>query len=820
MAEIKAINKSTVHQICSGQVVLDLATAVKELVENSLDAKATSIEIKLKEYGSEQIEVSDNGIGVQEKNFAALTLKHYTSKLQEFVDLSSIGTFGFRGEALSSLCALCDVTISTRHKDTSIGHKLEYDHNGKIIKKSQVARQIGTTVQLKNIFSTLPVRLNEFKRNIKKEYAKLLSLMNAYCIISTHVRLSCSNQTSKGKKTVLLSTQGAPTIKQNIVTVFGSKQFELLSEFKQINPTFEVCEDYHLKEDEVNEVLDCFSVNGWLSKIGHTHGRSSPDRQYYFINSRPVDVPRVSKLVNEVYHMFNRHQYPFVALNIEMRRDAVDVNVTPDKRQVFLQGEKVLLAIVKSSLLQMFTSNGCHVVDSCTRPSPRLSFDVADCSKGDIEKESALTLTPDRATLSRNSDTEETSSPTVSLLSKFRRKDSPLPTTITRKRPSTQGFNSPSVVAKQPRMDRFFSPSSVQKSDLKTFGKENVTKQDTSDFETSEEDVSPLRIGNVLEIKRPQAEVYFDSENTAHTNGEIGLPNDKQALEDREFYIFKEHTIHNDSNSNDQAKTNIVYDKAEETHEIGRESLRTAKFSMKTISSRLKILQDMESTGSFTRSSSFQAKITPGQNTDAEKELSRNLNKTAFFKMDVLGQFNLGFVVARYKNDLFIIDQHASDEIYNFETLQRCTEIHTQKLMIPQRLNLTAADKLVLVENISIFQRNGFDFNITEDSVSGQDQVFLNRVPMSKNWDFGSADVDELIFMLSDAPGVFCRPSRIRQMFASRACRKSVMIGTALNAREMRRLLDHMAEIEHPWNCPHGRPTMRHILDLSRIATT
>ncbi len=103
---IKAIDGKSVHQICSGQVILSLATAVKELVENSIDANATNIEIKLKDYGIESIEVLDNGDGIEEKDYEALGLKHYTSKIRDFSDLTMIDTFGFRGEALSSLCAL------------------------------------------------------------------------------------------------------------------------------------------------------------------------------------------------------------------------------------------------------------------------------------------------------------------------------------------------------------------------------------------------------------------------------------------------------------------------------------------------------------------------------------------------------------------------------------------------------------------------------------------------------------------------------------------------------------------------------------------
>uniref|UniRef100_A0A3Q2L0B2 PMS1 homolog 2, mismatch repair system component n=1 Tax=Equus caballus TaxID=9796 RepID=A0A3Q2L0B2_HORSE len=136
---------------------------------------------------------------------------------------------------------------------------------------------------------------------------------------------------------------------------------------------------------------------------------------------------------------------------------------------------------------------------------------------------------------------------------------------------------------------------------------------------------------------------------------------------------------------------------------------------------------------------------------------------------------------------------------------------------LPQTLNLTAVNEAVLIENLEIFRKNGFDF-VIDEGAPVTERAKLISLPTSKNWTFGPQDVDELIFMLSDSPGVMCRPSRVRQMFASRACRKSVMIGTALNASEMRKLITHMGEMDHPWNCPHGRPTMRHIANLDVIS--
>lgn len=133
---------------------------------------------------------------------------------------------------------------------------------------------------------------------------------------------------------------------------------------------------------------------------------------------------------------------------------------------------------------------------------------------------------------------------------------------------------------------------------------------------------------------------------------------------------------------------------------------------------------------------------------------------------------------------------------------------------MPQALELTAVNEMVLTENLEIFEKNGFGFEVDESLPLGQ-RVRLVSVPVSGSWQFGKEDVDELIFMLSDNPHTVCRPSKLRQMFASRACRKSVMVGTALTVLTMKKVVSHLGELHHPWNCPHGRPTMRHLINMS-----
>lgn len=191
MATITAIDGRSIHQIQSGQVIVDLNSVVKELVENSLDAGATSIEVRFRDQGLDAIEIQDNGKGIAPDDFETLALKHYTSKLSEYDDLSTLETFGFRGEALSSLCALSRFTVTTaRSEDGAVGRKLEFDVSGRLKGTSIAAAQKGTTVTVEELFYNLPVRRRELDKNIKREYGKALNLLYQYACISTNVRIS------------------------------------------------------------------------------------------------------------------------------------------------------------------------------------------------------------------------------------------------------------------------------------------------------------------------------------------------------------------------------------------------------------------------------------------------------------------------------------------------------------------------------------------------------------------------------------------------------------------------------------------------------
>ncbi|KAG7507345.1 mismatch repair endonuclease PMS2 [Solea senegalensis] len=831
---IKAIDKTSVHQICSGQVVLTLSTAVKELVENSIDAGATNIDVKLKECGVELVEVSDNGKGVDEANFEGLTLKHHTSKLREFSDLTHVETFGFRGEALSSLCALSDLSVVTCHESSQVGTKLVFDHRGHMVQRSPHPRQQGTTVSLQQLFSTLPVRHKEFQRNIKKEYAKMLHILQAYCIISTGVRITCSNQNEKGKRSTVLGTNGSQNMRDNIGAIFGPKQLQSLLPFQQVSPSGSIIEEYGLKDTDLPKQL--FTITGFVSRSDHGVGRSATDRQFFFINNRPCDPLKVTKIVNEVYHMYNRHQYPFVALNIAVASDCVDVNVTPDKRQILLQEEKLLLATLKTSLISMYeagvnkislnymhmatSSVTCRVVPSsknmpehgdavepATMQSPKISLNLAGL-KAAFSSQNSSGL-GSKSSSSKAVGSSSSNGPAQKTLQSFFKGSA-----------KSSAFNSSSKSPLKCGKD-LAKCSPVGKSVLDGFRYRNESCDDTNPDRV--EISSPQAVIDTQRVKDEEFEETSDYSQTVPEVPEIKAepcttkedgsmsPDAKRARKDYPHLPTEQKSYSFLNNSEGSSSTKVDAPVSLQKRTV------TLKFSLQELEGKMRRLKEQQKPSDELLFRRFRAKINPGENQSAEEELKKEISKDMFKEMEIIGQFNLGFIITKLHSDIFMIDQHATDEKYNFEMLQQHSALQGQKLIVPQKLHLTAVSENVLMENIEIFRKNGFEFLIDEEA-QVMERVKLVSLPTSKNWTFGPADIEELIFMLSDSPGVMCRPSRVRQMFASRACRKSVMIGTALSVSEMKKLVGHMGEIEHPWNCPHGRPTMRHLANLDIIS--
>ena len=160
---MNCLNEQTVKLIKSGQVVTSPSSAIKELIENALDAGATSIDIKLANYGLDLLEVRDNGSGVAPEDIPMMVKGHFTSKIKNFDDLAKISTYGFRGEALHSLCSVSTFEIVSKRKVDQLAKKIQFDTRNQVLKESSMASNVGTIIRATQLFKNLPVRKNYFK---------------------------------------------------------------------------------------------------------------------------------------------------------------------------------------------------------------------------------------------------------------------------------------------------------------------------------------------------------------------------------------------------------------------------------------------------------------------------------------------------------------------------------------------------------------------------------------------------------------------------------------------------------------------------------
>jgi DNA mismatch repair protein PMS2 len=215
--------------------------------------------------------------------------------------------------------------------------------------------------------------------------------------------------------------------------------------------------------------------------------------------------------------------------------------------------------------------------------------------------------------------------------------------------------------------------------------------------------------------------------------------------------------------------------------------------------------------------------------TQAENKLSLTVTKPDFGRMRIVGQFNLGFILAirppshdQDQDELFIIDQHAADEKYNYERFSRTITLQSQRLVQPKTLELTAVEQEVVLNHSAALKANGFEIEITasdsdEMEESTKRTCRLLTLPTSHTTTFDLSDLSELLYLLSETPtssSVIPRPKKVQRMLAMRACRSSIMVGKVLTMKQMEQVVRHMGEMEKPWNCPHGRPTMRHLAGL------
>jgi len=797
------------------------------------------------------------------------------------------------------------------------------------------AHQRGTTVCLDGLFSKWPVRLNEFKRSLKKEYSKMVHLMHAYCLVRPDIRFTCSNQPAKGSRSTVLSTPGKKDVSATIGILFGQKQIKSMAAFVPA------------ERPDADAASTAPTITGYISKPTVAAGRSAGDRHFLSVNSRPCEHKKLTKAVNEVFRQYVKNKSPVIVLDIAMPRANVDVNVTPDKRSIFFQREANLIDFVKESLTKMWEpSRNCfEQVDATSQGS--MSQFLVDRKPSKSKQPAGHTLSG--RTSSASSARSSYSSHMAAHASAADEADEASQDTVDTEPQETEAEQGEAgqgeagqgvldqvqilseghlggpdshvgsgggtedaedagvgVGAAEPdghtRQAGAVSPARGAQ-DAPGVGREvwccqvlgcvkyKVPMNSKSSLQAhysskhrrckfpgptrarpaarpskrargshaEGEDAAEDDDNVAREAKRPAPTVVYDDDNDdapppdaspvqldAGSNARASRPSQAAAaavMEDDEdceecgpddgcacgqkpFISFstgrrggKRRAGRAGSAAQQQgdrpvdvrdSQLNAAASLPELTE---RELMRALKGSSRPRSVRKRfsfssVKADAAAgpAGPGGVAQQFRSRIGTCTDAEAEAELNRVINHEDFAKMEILGQFNLGFIVVRLNEDLFIIDQvrhprpptprprlrapscsaqactswsclhaselearhlcppccrrrraltkggaacnplqpqHATDEKYNFETLQQNTTLQSQPLVVPQRLQLTVVNEQLVIDHLAIFRKNGFDF-VIDESAQPTERVRLRQIPISKGTVFGEEDVDEV----------------------------------------------------------------------------
>jgi DNA mismatch repair protein MutL len=309
------------NQIAAGEVIQRPGSAVKELLENAVDAGATEIKLIINDAGKSLIQVIDNGQGMSETDARMSFERHATSKIRNIDDLFHIRTMGFRGEALASIAAVSQVELRTRKEENEIGVCIEIE-NSVVTKQQPVATPVGTSICMKNLFFNVPARRNFLKSNA----AEMRHIIDEFIRVALAFPQIFFSVTSNGQQIFYLESG---SLKQRILQILGS--------------------NYNAKLVSVKEETDYLNIYGFVGKPD-TAKKTRGD-QYFFVNNRFIKSPYLNHAVMNAYQdMIASDSFPMYVLFIDLDPVQVDVNVHPTKQEIKFEDEKIVYAFVQAAV--------------------------------------------------------------------------------------------------------------------------------------------------------------------------------------------------------------------------------------------------------------------------------------------------------------------------------------------------------------------------------------------------------------------------------------------------------------------------------------
>ncbi|MFW9907609.1 MAG: DNA mismatch repair endonuclease MutL [Candidatus Thorarchaeota archaeon] len=329
MGKIRVLDEALVSLISAGEVIENPSSVVKELIENSLDANATNIEIQIQKGGIDSVTVSDNGEGILKEDCLVCTLRHSTSKISSRDDIDSILTYGFRGEALASIAAVANLEIVTRHGKEEIGTRIK-SAAGQIPTLSDASRPQGTKVEVTELFRNIPARKKHLS-DPRVESQRVLDSIMRHAIIRNDIGFRFSRD---GK--VMLDCPSGQSASDRVLSVWGS--------------------DIASRLIEISQKKKGITISGFIAEPSMSRGNRG--RELFSVRKRPIEDQLLSQTVENAYStLLMKGRYPIFAIDIDMDVAKVDANVHPTKREVRLLDLELVREILKEVISEALSDS-------------------------------------------------------------------------------------------------------------------------------------------------------------------------------------------------------------------------------------------------------------------------------------------------------------------------------------------------------------------------------------------------------------------------------------------------------------------------------
>ena len=804
MGNIVLLDDLTINKIAAGEVIERPASVIKEMVENSIDAGATSITVEIKNGGISFIKVTDNGKGIPEDDMEIAFERHATSKIRSADDLNTVTSMGFRGEALASIAAIAKVEMISKTANQQNGYKVVVE-GGKVLEKTEAGSPVGTSITVTNLFYNTPVRY----KFLKKDYTEsgyIEDVVTRIALVHPEIAIKLINT---GK--TIIQTNGNGDLKTVIYSIYG----------KDVAGGI-------IETDYTYEGMHIYGVIG-KPEIA----RSNRAYQMFFVNKRYIKDKFLSSAAERAYKgMIPVGKFSFLVLNIDMNPSKVDVNVHPAKLEVKFEEENVVFKAVyhaiKDALLKSELVADTDHTSSEKRAESGLFGNNSKSNHTEtiveqIYKARQLNGIPH---LQREMPSTENRVPNVSDLSKSNQEPQPqneikkdtniFLTSETKTSEMTGDVKIPEIEKSQEVLrklqeikEKLIQESPELREKIEKEHKENLlkfqTNTTTESLETKSDNIENKKVNYDDQVD--QKEINYNEQAKTETKEEIVAEEEEVPYAIKEMKKEREEEEKKEEQQKEEAKTTIVANNIEQTQKVEEKQQENTDtgFSKEFEEMYLKLFG--------TRPVREETKEEKNTNNANAEDIATLGNMSVFDNIEeyqkpaykFIGIVFKTYIIIEIQNEMYIIDQHAAHERILYEKVKQnyYNDEHkdSQLMLLPDIITLTHKEMEIAKDNMQMFRKAGF---MVEEF--GENTIKLTGVPEMCL----DLETKEMFLETLDEINSVSRTAKqeVEEKFLSTvACKAAVKANMALTKEEVDSLMDKLLALPNPFTCPHGRPT-------------